>query len=65
MKNGTSTAVLVEELIRCDGPFATIADDFVTQQCGFCGREVDDDAQFTPDGFWCSACADAIAASAR
>ena len=63
MKNGTSRAVLVRDLFRSDGPFLTIADDFLAQRCGFCGHAVDDDARFTVDGYWCSACASAIGAS--
>ena len=65
MKNGTSRAVLVHDLFRGDGPFESIADDFVAQLCGFCNGVVDDDARFTFDGFWCSACATALAASVR
>ncbi|MDJ0953305.1 MAG: hypothetical protein QNJ81_06475 [Acidimicrobiia bacterium] len=65
MKNGTSRAVLVGDLFRSDGPFLSTADDFVAWRCGFCGHPVDDDAHFTADGFWCAACATALAASAR
>ncbi len=65
MKNGTSRAVLVSDLIRGDGPFHSIAEDFVVLRCGFCGHSVDDDARFTADGFWCSACAVALAASTK
>ncbi|MDJ0925068.1 MAG: hypothetical protein QNJ77_10945 [Acidimicrobiia bacterium] len=65
MKNGTSRAVLVGDLIRSDGPFSVIADDFVAQRCGFCSHPVDEDARFTLDGYWCSACATALAASVR
>lgn len=62
MKNGTSRAVLVRDLFRGDGPFLTIADDFLVQRCGFCHYPVDVDARFTAGGFWCSQCAIAIAA---
>ncbi|MCP3996652.1 MAG: hypothetical protein GY722_16575 [bacterium] len=65
MKNGTSRAVLVGDLFRGDGPFLSIAEDFVELRCGFCGHSVDEDPRFTADGFWCSACAVALAASAR
>lgn len=65
MKNGTSRAVLVMDLIRGDGPFLAFAEDFVAQLCGFCRHPVDDDAVFTQDGYWCSACAGALAASVR
>lgn len=63
MKNGTSRAVLVRDLFRGDGPFLTIAEDFVAQVCGFCQHPVDDDARFAGDGYWCSDCAAALAAS--
>lgn len=63
MKNGTSRAVLVRDLFRSDGPYSTIAEDFLAQRCGFCGHAVDDDARFTGDGYWCSSCASALAAS--
>jgi hypothetical protein len=63
MKNGTSRAVLVRDLFRSDGPYLTIAEDFLAQRCGFCGHTVDDDARFAGDGYWCSACASALAAS--
>ena len=65
MKNGTSRAILVRDLFRGDGPFLAIAEDFVEQVCGFCHSPVGDDARFTGDGFWCSACATALAASVR
>jgi hypothetical protein len=65
MKNGTSRAVLVSDLFRGDGPFLTIAEDFLSQRCGFCGHAVDDEARFTVDGFWCSSCSSALAASFR
>ena len=65
MKNGTSRAVLVWDLFRDEGPFQAIADDFVAQRCGFCRHPVDEDAMFAPDGYWCSACAGALAASVR
>ena len=65
MKNGTSRAVLVRDLFQSDGPFLTIAEDFLARRCGFCGHTADDDARFTTDGFWCSSCASALAASVR
>jgi len=65
MKNGTSRAVLVRDLIRGDGPFVAIAEDFLASRCGFCGHRADNDARFIADGFWCSACAIAVAASTK
>jgi len=65
MKNGTSMAVLVGDLFRGDGPFLTTADDFVAQRCGLCNHPVDADARFIGDGYWCSSCASALAASIR
>ena len=65
MKNGTSKAVLVTDLFRSDGPFQTIAEDFLTQRCSFCGHAVDNEARFTTDGYRCSFCAAAYAAGVR
>jgi len=61
MNNGTSRAVLVDDLFRGDGPFIDMADDFVAMHCGFCGQPVDPEARFTFEGFLCSACASALA----
>lgn len=60
MNNGTSTAVLVTDLFRGDGPFTGIADDFVAMMCGFCSQVVDADGRFTIDGFVCSTCASVL-----
>lgn len=65
MKNGTSRAVLVTDLFRSDGPFLNIAEDFLARRCGFCGHSVDEEARFTIDGYWCSSCSSAFAASVR
>lgn len=56
MKNGTSTAVLVRDLFRGDGPFVDMADDFLVQRCSFCRLPVSGDAQFTLAGYWCPSC---------
>jgi hypothetical protein len=60
MKNGTSRAVLVAELLSADGPYVTIADDFVMGRCSRCAHEVDDDVVFVPDGFYCGECARSV-----
>jgi len=65
MNNGTSRAVLISDLLRFDGPFIDVADDFVAFRCGFCGHPADGDARFTADGFWCSGCATALAVSVK
>jgi hypothetical protein len=60
MNNGSSSAVLVWDLFRGDGPFVDIADDFVVQRCSVCHLEVSRDAQFTRRGYWCPACLGAV-----
>lgn len=60
MNNGTSTAVLVLDLFRGDGPFLDMADDFVVQRCSFCRLPVSGDAQFTLGGYWCPSCLGAL-----
>jgi len=57
--------VLISDLLRFDGPFIDVADDFVAFRCGFCGHPADGDARFTADGFWCSGCATALAVSVK
>ncbi|MGA9595949.1 MAG: hypothetical protein WBV06_07315 [Acidimicrobiia bacterium] len=60
MNNGTSSAVLVGDLFRGDGPFLSMAEDFVAMLCGFCGQPADAEARFTIDGYLCSDCASAL-----
>lgn len=57
MKNGTSQAVLVRDLLSGDGPFAPIADDFLSGMCTLCSQPVDHDYPFVADGHMCEACA--------
>jgi len=58
MRNGTSQAVLVGELLSGDGPHITIADDFVTETCSLCGAVATEDPSFTAQGYLCTACND-------
>ncbi len=57
MKSGSNRAVLVSELIMQDGPFESIADDFVVGRCSVCAADVGDDAFFIEAGFVCGDCA--------
>ncbi len=56
MRNGTSQAVLVGELLSGDGPHITMADDFVTERCSLCGAVATEDPSFTAHGYLCNAC---------
>jgi hypothetical protein len=57
MKNGTSQAVLVTDLLRLEGPFIAVADDFVLDRCSACRGPAGDDVQFLLAGFVCHECA--------
>lgn len=57
MRNGTSQAVLVGDLFAGEGPHLRVADDYVSQRCTACRRDVaDDDARLTEHGFLCAGC---------
>lgn len=57
MKNGTSQAVLVTDLLGVEGPFSAVADDFVDDRCSICMGPAGDDARFVDAGFVCGECA--------
>ena len=57
MKNGTSAAILVADLLTGEGPFNRVADDFIDASCSGCGRLDQADLRFGDDGFFCEACA--------
>ena len=57
MKNGTSQAVLVGELISGDGPHLPLADDFIAQRCSNCAVPGGDDLQFVQLAYLCADCA--------
>ncbi len=57
MKNGTSQAVLVTDLLGGEGPFAAIADDFVDDRCSLCMGVAGEDVRFVEVGFVCASCA--------
>ncbi len=56
MKNGTSQAVLVSDLLSGEGPHLGIAEAFVMQECSMCSAPVGEDAEFAADGYLCDAC---------
>ncbi len=56
MKTGTSQAILTTELFAGDGPYRSVADDFVAQRCSVCGGVADDEVRFFRDGYYCSSC---------
>ncbi len=58
MKNGTSQAVLVSEMLSGVGPHLAIADDFVEETCSLCTMATGDDVAFSSNGFLCAACGD-------
>jgi len=57
MKNGTSQAVLVTDLLAAEGPFAALADDFVARRCSVCAASVGEDVVSVTAGFACVECA--------
>ena len=61
MKNGTSAAILVTDLLTADGPAAAIADDFIAWRCSSCTRRGDDDMRFGVMGYLCTRCGSAAA----
>ena len=49
--------MLVEDLFSGEGPHLHVADDFVSQRCTSCGRDVStDDAQLSEIGHLCVDC---------
>jgi hypothetical protein len=56
VKNGTSTAVLVDDLLARDGPFDRVAEDFRERRCSTCGAVDIDDMRFRADAYLCPAC---------
>ena len=56
MKNGTSQAVLVRDLLTSDGPHESIADDFIAGRCTLCERPVEHERPFTFFGHLCEGC---------
>lgn len=58
MKNGTSQAVLVRDLLSGDGPYAPIADDFLSGMCTLCSQPVEHEYPFIAGGYVCEPCAD-------
>ena len=64
MRNGLGQAVLVTELLHADGPYAAVADDFVTERCSRCGEWNAEDMRFSRSGgFLCPRCMSALYAA--
>ncbi|NOX22489.1 MAG: hypothetical protein GXP36_05240 [Actinobacteria bacterium] len=56
MNNGVARTALVTDLLRGDGPYQAIAEDFVVQRCSFCTGAVDNDVRFNEQGYLCTPC---------
>lgn len=56
VKNGTNAAVLVSDLLRADGPAASLAEDFIAARCSVCARHDLEDMRFLNGGYVCTAC---------
>ncbi len=57
MKNGTSVAILVTDLLTHEGPYRRVADDFIDAACTGCGAFDQIDLRFHNGGFLCNRCA--------
>ncbi len=57
MKNGTSVAILVTDLLGAEGPFRHVADDFIDAACSGCGAFDQNGLRFREGGFYCDPCA--------
>lgn len=60
MKNGTSVAILVTDLLSTEGPYPHVADDFIEACCSQCGTMDVTDLRFRHGGFLCDRCAGAL-----
>jgi hypothetical protein len=56
MSNGARPGVLLSELLSGDGPFITVAEEFLTNLCAGCGRTVDRDGVHYDEASYCSPC---------
>ena len=64
MRNGMGQAVLVSELLRTDGPYGTVADDFLSDRCSRCREWELEDMRFSVSGaFLCPRCLSALHAA--
>ena len=59
MKNGTSVAILVTDLLQTEGPYDGVADDFIEAACSGCGVIDESDLRFRGGGLFCDPCASA------
>lgn len=58
MRNGTSVAVLVTDLLATEGPHRRVADDFIDATCTGCGAIDQSDLRFRAGGLFCDRCAE-------
>jgi hypothetical protein len=56
MSNGARPGVLVVDLLRSDGPFVGLADDFVTRTCSGCRRPMEQSGIHYDAAYLCTAC---------
>lgn len=63
MKNGTSVAILVSDLLTAEGPYDRVADDFIEASCTTCGAGDLSELRFRNGGFLCDPCAGALVAA--
>ncbi|MDX1690018.1 MAG: hypothetical protein R3290_03230 [Acidimicrobiia bacterium] len=64
--NGARPALLLRELFSGDGPYASIAEDFVASICSACGGRVDrEGAEHHDAGYLCSSCRTRLIGTAR
>ena len=57
MKNGTSVAILVTDLLTTEGPYPRVADDFIDSACSRCGAFDQRDLRFCQGALLCDPCA--------
>jgi hypothetical protein len=56
MKNGTNQAILLRDLLGGEGPYPSLADDFLDRRCSRCRGRVDDEARFYDRSYLCPEC---------
>ena len=63
MKNGTSVAILVTDLLTEEGPYPRVADAYIDSACSRCGAFDQSDLRFRQGALLCDPCAGAGLAS--
>ena len=56
MATGFSNTILVSDLLTTDGPFAHIAENFLSSQCAGCGSQLDHDPRHGEWEAYCATC---------